>query len=474
MTQKRREEKLVSAKEIARQEDYINLLKPLLQTRYGENPKAYVHTFGCQGNLADSERMKGMLNQMGYVFVDAVEEADFILFNTCAIRETAEDRVFGNVGALKVQKKAKPNTIIALCGCMMQQTQVAGKIYQSYPFVNLVFGTHVIHRLPELLWETINSEKRVFEIPDMDGIIAEGIPVVRDDVAHAWVPIMYGCNNFCSYCIVPYVRGRERSRLPKEILNEVKEVVAAGYGEITLLGQNVNSYGNDFKAPYAFAKLLREINAIEGNFRIKFMTSHPKDCTKELIDTMAECEKVARHLHLPVQSGNNRVLDKMNRKYTREHYLSLAQYAKEKMPDITLSSDIIVGFPGETYEEFLDTVSLIETVRFTSLFTFIFSSRQGTPAAKYDDPVSRKEKGQWFSKLLEEQDKITSEEIRRHVGSTMRVLIDKNSPKDDIYTGKTDGGTVVYVSSPENITGQLVKVKMNSVKAKALEGTLMN
>lgn len=339
-------EKIIAPAELEKQKNYAQMVHTVLSARIENQPKAFVHTYGCQGNVADSERIKGMLREMGYAFTESEDEADLILFNTCAIREHAEDRVFGNVGALKNKKKRNPGCVVALCGCMMQQSQVAERIRNSYRFVDLVFGTHVIHRLPEMLYKVLSTGTRVFELPESDGVIAEGLPVSRDSAFKAWLPIMYGCNNFCSYCIVPYVRGRERSRDPETVINEARELIKAGYKEITLLGQNVNSYGKDLEKPVSFSELLRSINAIEGDFIIRFMTSHPRDCTHELLDTMARCEKVARHLHLPFQSGNDRVLKAMNRHYDRAKYLELISYAKEKMPDISLTSDVIVGFPG--------------------------------------------------------------------------------------------------------------------------------
>ena len=391
------------------QKEFCKKVRSVISKRYDPAPLACVVTYGCQQNVADSEKIKGMLHEMGYGFTEERTKAQLILFNTCAVREHAEDRVFGNVGALKKYKHEHPGVVIACCGCMMQQQHIAEKIKKSFPFVDLVFGTHVIHQLPGLLYKTLTGKKRVFEIPDMDGVIAEGVPVLRDEEKRAWLPIMYGCNNFCTYCIVPYVRGRERSRDPQDILKEARELVQNGCKEITLLGQNVNSYGKNLEPKVTFAQLLRMINDIDGDFRIRFMTSHPKDCTRELLETMAQCDKVAKHLHLPFQSGNDRVLKAMNRNYTREKYLSLIRYAKELMGDaLSITSDIIVGFPGETYEEFQDTLSLIEEVRFTSLFTFIYSPRNGTPAARMPDPVSAEEKGRWLRELLAVQEKISA------------------------------------------------------------------
>lgn len=397
----------VSESELNIQKEYTEKVRTVLSSRYSTvAPKAFVHTYGCQGNVADSEHIKGMLIEMGYVLCDDVSEADFILYNTCAIREHAEDRVFGNVGALKKYKKEKPGLIIALCGCMMQQEHIAEKIKKSYPFVNLVFGTHVTHKLPELVSKVLCTGKRVFCIDQSDGVIAEGLPSSRDSGENAWLPIMYGCNNFCSYCIVPHVRGRERSRKPDVILEEAKTLVKEGYKLITLLGQNVNSYGKNCDFDVNFAELIRRIDEIEGDFKFDFMTSHPRDCSFELIDVLSQSKHFCGHLHLPVQSGNNRILKEMNRHYTREHYLELIEYAKKKIPNVDITTDIIVGFPGETYEEFLDTLSLVKEVRYGSMFTFIYSPRKGTPAAEMPDPVSKEEKTKWFLELLKVQETI--------------------------------------------------------------------
>ena len=394
---------------MAKQNEYKEKVHTVLCARFGDKtPKAFVHTYGCQGNVADSEHIKGMLVEMGYELCNAPEEADIIIYNTCAIREHAEDRVFGNVGALKRLKSENPNLIIALCGCMVQQPHITEKLKESYPFVSLIFGTHVLHRLPELLSKVLCSGKRVFCIDDSDGVIAEGMPNSRDSGENAWLPIMYGCNNFCTYCIVPYVRGRERSRDPETVLFEAKQLINQGYKKLTLLGQNVNSYGKDSETGVDFSELLKRIDAIEGDFTFDFMTSHPRDCSERLIDTLASSKHFCGHLHLPVQSGNNRILKEMNRHYTRERYLELVHYAKEKMPDIDLTTDIIVGFPGETYEEFLDTVSLVKEVEYGSMFTFMFSPRNGTRAASMPDPVPKAEKSRWFSELLKVQEEIAA------------------------------------------------------------------
>ena len=400
----------VSQNELDLQKEYTLKVRTVLCSRFREGaPKAFVHTYGCQGNVADSEHIKGMLIEMGYELCDDASQADFILYNTCAIREHAEDRVFGNVGALKKYKKEKPGLIIALCGCMMQQTHISDKIKKSYPFVNLVFGTHVMHRLPEFVSKVICTGKRVFCNDESDGVIAEGLPGFRDSGENAWLPIMYGCNNFCSYCIVPHVRGRERSRKPDVIIAEAEALIKEGYKLITLLGQNVNSYGKNCDFEVNFAELVRRIDAIEGDFKFDFMTSHPRDCSFELLDVLATSKHFCGHLHLPVQSGNNRILKEMNRHYTREHYLELIDYAKKNIPGVDITTDIIVGFPGETYEEFLDTLSLVKEVRYGSMFTFIYSPRKGTPAAEMDDPISKKEKTKWFLELLKVQEDIAAE-----------------------------------------------------------------
>ena len=339
----------IPQEEIDKQKEYMALSHTLIEAVFeGRTPKAFVHTYGCQGNVSDGEKLQGMLREMGYEFTDNVKEADLVLYNTCAIREHAEDRIYGNVGALKQYKKSNPNLIIALCGCMMQQERVAEKIKKSYPFVDLLFGTHVLYKLPEFIYRRLSGGKRVFDITGNDGNIVEGLPVKRDGTFKAWVPVMYGCNNFCSYCIVPYVRGRERSRDFDLILEECRELVVEGYKEITLLGQNVNSYNKELSEDKRFPALLKAISEIDGDFIIRFMTSHPRDCTRELLDVMASTDKIAKHLLLPFQSGNNRVLKEMNRHYDREKYLSLIDYAYEIMPELSITSDVIVGFPGET------------------------------------------------------------------------------------------------------------------------------
>ncbi len=473
MEENKRKTAVVSENEIKKQQELCKKVASVISKRYAEKPLACVVTYGCQQNVADSEHIKGMLNEMGYGFTENRTEAKLIIFNTCAVREHAEDRVFGNVGMLKSYKRENSDVIIACCGCMMQQKHIADKIKQSFPFVDLVFGTHVVYRLPELLFNALTKKKRVFELPDMDGAIAEGVPVLRDNDRKAWIPIMYGCNNFCSYCIVPYVRGRERSREAADVIAEAKELIESGYKEITLLGQNVNSYGKDLSPSVTFAQLLKSINELDGDFRIRFMTSHPRDCTKELIETMASCDKIAKHLHLPFQSGNNRVLKAMNRHYNREKYLELINYAKELMGDaLSITSDIIVGFPGETYEEFKDTLSLVEEVKFTSLFTFIYSPRKGTPA-EMEDPVAASEKGRWFRELTDLQEKISAENMKKYAEKTFKCFVyGKGKLGDNYIAARTDGNLIIEFEGDENLIGTFQNIKVTKPLTYVLKGEI--
>lgn len=452
------------------QGDYIQKASELVSFLY-DAPKACINTYGCQQNVSDSEHIKGMLISMGYSITEEPNEADFILFNTCAVREHAQDRVYGNIGTVKALKKQNSGLLVAVCGCMAQQEIVAERIKKSYPYVDILFGTHNIHRLPEYIYRRLSGSKRIFDISMDNKKIVEGIPVSRDKTIKGWLPVMYGCDNFCTYCIVPYVRGRERSRESSEILAEAKEMIKNGVKDITLLGQNVNSYGKGLEEDINFAKLIRKINALEGDFRIRFMTSHPKDCTIELLDAMRDCEKVAHHLHLPFQSGNDRVLKTMNRRYDRKTYLSLIKAVRERIPDISLTSDVIVGFPGETYEEFLDTVSLVKEVGYNSLFTFIYSPRPGTPAAEMEDPVSREQKGKWFSELLVVQDKIGKEKVKQMLGKTYTVLCEEKSENEGYIMGRTSGTDVIEFKGDAALLGQFVNVTVTSVE-NALLGEL--
>ena len=443
-------------------------------TAGGRQPLAMVDTYGCQQNEADSEKLRGYLRAMGFDFTQDEFAADVVVMNTCAVREHAETRVFGNVGALTHTKARNPEQIIAVCGCMAQQEHVAEKLKKSYRIVDLVFGPHELWRFPELLRTVCTEHRRVFAIAPADGSVAEGIPQQRDGSVKAWLSIMYGCNNFCSYCIVPYVRGRERSRRPEDILREVEELAREGYKDITLLGQNVNSYGKDLEEPMDFADLLERVNAIPGEFLIRFMTSHPKDATHKLFETMARCEKVAPVLHLPFQAGNDRVLKVMNRRHTREQYLEKIRDLKSLIPDIVLTSDIIVGFPGETTEEFEDTLKVLEEVRFDALFTFIFSPRVGTPAANMDDPMPREEKLANFNRLVALQDAISEEKHAAYIGKTVRCLLDGLSD-DERYdlTARTPGNRLVRVVGGRSALGQFRDVKITDANKWSLFGELI-
>ena len=437
-------------------------------TTQGVTPVAYVETYGCQQNEADSEQLRGMLEAAGYGLTDSAEGADVVIFNTCAIREHAEQRVFGNVGALVHTKRRHPRQKIFLCGCMMGQPAVVERVKNSYPYVDAVFSTHHLWEFPSLLLRVLTGKKRVFSVEDSAGSIAEGIPVVRTNTLKAWVSIMYGCNNFCSYCIVPYVRGRERSRRPQDVLDECRELIAQGYKEITLLGQNVNSYGKDLDCGMDFADLLAAVAELDGEFRLRFMTSHPKDASRKLFDTIAKYDKICKQFHLPFQSGNDRVLHAMNRRYTAAQYLELVDYGRSLMPELVLTSDVIVGFPGETEEEFEDTLKLIERVRYDALFTFIFSPRAGTPAASMDDPTPRAEKNQRFDRLCALQNRISEEKHREYVGKTLRVLVDGRD--GDKLTARTDGGRLVRFDGGDELIGQFLNVTITDSTTWSLVG----
>ncbi len=456
--------------------EYIPLVAQIMESRKrGEVPLAYVRTYGCQQNVADSEKIKGLLAKMGYEFTDKPDNADFILFNTCAVREHAEDRVFGNVGALKSIKRKHPSVLIALCGCMMEQEHIANRIYKSFPFVGLVFGTNYIHQFPELLYKCLANGKRLVVRGNEDTTIYENIPTRRDGTFKGWLPVMYGCNNFCTYCIVPYVRGRERSRNPQNVLDEAKELINNGYKDITLLGQNVNSYGKGLpeESKMSFAQLISEIDKIDGDYWLRFMTSHPKDCSKELIDAIASSKHISTHLHLPFQSGSDRILKLMNRHYDREKYLEIIRYAKEKIPNLSLTSDIIVGFPGETYEDFKETLSLVEEVGFTSLFTFIYSPREGTPAAKMDDPISYEEKNKWFQELLALQESISAKRCSSMVGNTYKVLVEGSTGKENILQTRTSGNIIVEVEGDSSLIGTFQNVEVTQARNWILKGKLI-
>ena len=452
---------------------YLNIslekLKKVIIDRYPDRqPICFLHSFGCQQNVSDGEKIMGMLELAGFAFTSCREEADLIIYNTCAVRENAEDKVFGVIGDLKHLKEQKPETIIAVCGCMAQQDKTVERIKSTYKQVDIVFGTYAYKELFDMLFAVITSRKRVFNNSENSDEICEEFVQHRTDIVKATVPIMYGCNNFCTYCIVPYVRGRERSRRPESVVAEVKSLVERGYKEITLLGQNVNSYA------YGFAELLRTIDAIDGHFRIRFMSSHPKDASFELIDTILQSRHICKQLHLPVQSGCDRILALMNRKYTAYEYLQIINYARQKSPEFCFSTDIIVGFPGETYEEFLETKELLKNVGYYNVFSFVYSKRTGTKAANMEDPVSDKEKGQWLRELLLEQ-RITSKQLYdRYVGKVKEVLVDGISPSHPEYLcGKTDEGIIVEFVGNSALVGEFVNVKITKSMSWALFGELL-
>ena len=467
------ERKTIDISRIHEQEDICRQIFDRV-TADGQRPLAMVDTYGCQQNEADSEKLRGYLSEMGYSFTQDEFQADVIVVNTCAVREHAEMRVLGNVGALNHTKKNKPGQIIAVCGCMVQQEHMAEKIKMSYPVVDLVFGPHELWRFPELLLKTMTSHKRVFAVEKCDGYVAEGMPLKRDSSVKAWLSIMYGCNNFCTYCVVPYVRGRERSRKPEDILEEARQLVKDGYKDITLLGQNVNSYGKDLGSGVDFADLLRMVNDIPGDFLIRFMTSHPKDATEKLFKTMAECEKCAHQLHLPVQSGSDRILKLMNRSYNREKYLHQVALAKRYMPDLVLTTDIIVGFPGETDEDFEDTISLCEEVRYDAMFTFIYSKRVGTPAASMPDPYTREQKQKHFDRLTEVSNRISGEKHKEYEGKTLRVLVDGETGRDEYnLSSRTNGGRLVHLKGESSLIGKFIDVKITASNTWALYGEIV-
>ena len=436
----------------------------------GITPTAYVETYGCQQNEADSEKLRGYLSQCGYAIGTEAEGADVVIMNTCAIREHAEQRVFGNLGALTHTKRRHPGQKIFLCGCMAGEEKVSRRVRESYPHVDGVFSTHHLWQFPEILYSVLTTGKRVFYVQDEPGSIAEGIPQVRDSGLKAWVSIMYGCNNFCTYCIVPYVRGRERSRQPEYILEECRRLIENGAKEITLLGQNVNSYGKDLGIGMDFADLLARIAQLPGDFLIRFMTSHPRDASQKLFDTMARYPKIAKQLHLPFQSGSSRVLKAMNRHYDRETYLEKVNYAKSVMPQLVLTSDVIVGFPGETEEDFEETVSLIQQVHYDSLFTFIFSPRVGTPAAGMDDPTPKAEKSRRFDRLCAVQNAISEEIHTGYIGRELRCLVDGR--EGEKLTARTEGGRLVRFAGEDALIGSFRKLKITGATTWSLVGEL--
>ena len=460
---------VISQEELERQFSYCDKIAALWSQR-GVTPKAYVETYGCQQNEADSEKLRGYLTQCGYAIVEEAEGADVVVMNTCAIREHAEQRVFGNLGALTHTKRRHPEQKIFLCGCMAGEDKVVSRIKTSFPHVDGVFSTHHLWQFPEILCTVLTGKKRVFSVLDEPGSIAEGIPQVRSSGLKAWVSIMYGCNNFCTYCIVPYVRGRERSRQPECILEECRSLIEKGVKDITLLGQNVNSYGKDLSCNVDFSDLLEQIAQLSGDFLIRFMTSHPRDASPKLFDTMAKYPKIAKQLHLPFQSGSSRVLKAMNRHYDRETYLEKVNYAKAVMPGLVLTSDVIVGFPGETEEEFEETVSLIQQVHYDSLFTFIFSPRTGTPAAKMEDPTPKEEKNRRFDRLCQVQNAISEEIHRGYIGSIQRCLVD--GMDGQLLTARTEGGRLVRFAGDQALIGSFKDLRITGATTWSLTGEL--
>ena len=444
----------------------------LVRESYDTPPLAFVHSYGCQQNVNDGERIKGVLVDIGYGLCDKPEDADLILFNTCAVREHAEQRVFGNVGALKGLKEKKHGLIIGLCGCMANQKHVVEKLRQSYPYVDLVFGVDGIDTLPQLIAQKLQKHKRVLLEPAQRPVIVENIPIRRESEFRAWLPIMYGCDNFCTYCIVPYVRGREKSRKPGDILAEFRGLVEAGYKEITLLGQNVNSYGKGLEHPIDFADLLNLLCEVPGDYQIRFMTSHPKDASRKLIDTIAAQEHLCKHIHLPVQSGSDRLLKEMNRHYNVAQYMDLIRYAKEKIPGVTFSSDIIVGFPGETEEDFQATLDLVRKVGYMQLFTFIYSKRTGTPAAKLPDPTTHAEKAARMDRLLKTQEEFAFAATAAMTGQTVRVLVEAAGRSEGTVNGRLDNNLVVEFKAPETLIGQWADVHVTGSRAALLVGEL--
>ena len=453
--------------QIKLQRDIINSIKERLG---GQAMYAMVETYGCQQNVNDSQRIEGMLMEMGFSLTNEREKADVIIFNTCAIRENAHERVYGNLGALKHLKAKKPSLIIGICGCMVQQEHIAKRVKSKFRHVDLIFGTHVLWRLPQLLSDVMEHRERLTDISG-DGVIAEGLPVNYDGGAKAFVSVMYGCNNFCSYCIVPYVRGRERSRREEDILDEIRALAQNGVREVMLLGQNVNSYGKDFGETDAFAKLLQKVCKTDGIERIRFMSSHPKDISPKLLHTMAAEDKICNQLHLPLQSGSDKVLSDMNRHYDRARYLEIVKLAKELMPDITLTTDIIVGFPTETEQDFEDTLSILREVEYDSLFSFIYSKRDGTKAAQWENVSSKEEIDARFKRLLDVQNNISYKRNLRHEGNVERVLVESVSKTDDgMLTGRNYANKVVNFKGDESLIGKFTDVKITKAQTWILCG----
>ena len=467
-------------KEIEKQKEYIEKVKKINENR---NLKYNILTMGCQLNENDSEKLCGMLEEMGYTKTEKPKEADLALFNTCCVRENAEDKLFGKLGELKKIKEER-GTIIAIGGCMMQEKHITDKIKESYPYTDIIFGTHTLHKFPEDLYKVIEEKKKLEDILDIDGKVYEGLPIKRDSSIKASVTIMNGCNNFCSYCIVPYVRGRERSREPRAIIEEVRELAKQGYKEITLLGQNVNSYlrvereknieFEEYEGVNSFATLLRAVNKIDGIERIRFVSPHPKDFTDDVIDAIADCDKVCKLVHLPLQSGNTKVLKEMNRKYTKEQYLSLVEKMKAKIQNLTLSTDIIVGFPGETDEEFEDTLDVVKKVGYEQVYMFIYSKRVGTPGNKMENQVPEEQKHVRFDKLKALVESQIAENNQKYVGTVQKVFVEGTSKNnEEMLTGRTDSNKVVIFEGDKSLIGNMVELKIVSEHMWYLKGEIL-
>lgn len=457
--------------EIEKQIKYIDNIHELLN---GKNKKFSIYTMGCTLNENDSEKISGMATQMGYTKTENILDADLIIFNTCCIRENAEEKLFGKLGEVK-KLKENNDVIIAVCGCMMQQQHIIDKIKKSYKYVDIIFGTHTLHKFPEDLYNLLNQKNKVIDVLDIDGEVYEGLPIKRESNNKALVTIMYGCNNFCTYCIVPYVRGRERNRKPEDILNEIETLAKEGYKEVTLLGQNVNSYkGNGYQGINNFADLLRAINKIEGIEIINFISPHPKDFTDDVILAIKESEKVSRILHLPLQSGSSNVLKRMNRKYTKEQYINLANKIKKEVPDVVFSTDIIVGFPGETESDFEDTLDVVKQIGFEQVFMFIYSKRVGTPAEKMEDQIPEEIKHKRFNRLKQLVEEQMQENNKKYIGTVQNILIEsKSKTNDNMLTGRTKTNKVVIIEANEKLIGKIVNVKIISEHMWYLKGEIV-
>ncbi len=466
--------------QVANIEEELTYIEKVKEINENKKVKYYILTMGCQLNENDSEKIAGMLEKMNYTRTEEMKEADLVVFNTCCVRENAEEKLFGKVGEVKKQKEEK-GTILAIGGCMMQEEHIIKKLKQSYPYVDIIFGTHTLHKLPKDLYEALKENKKIRDILDIEGQIIEGLPISRDDKTRASVTIMNGCNNFCSYCIVPYVRGRERSRNPKDILEEIKDLAKQGYKEVTLLGQNVNSYlrvekeknipFEEYEGVNSFATLLRAVNKIEGIERIRFVSPHPKDFTDDVIEAIKDCEKVCKLIHLPLQAGSSKVLKEMNRKYTKEQYLNLVEKMKNKIPNVVFTTDIIVGFPNETEEDFEDTLDVVRKVKFEQVFMFIYSRRVGTPGDRMENQIPEEIKHKRFDRLKELVESQIEENNQKYIGTTQKVMVEgisKNNP--NMLTGRTDSNKVVVFEGDKNLIGTMQKVEVISQHMWYLKG----